>query len=266
MPTFKKYIKHLNCETSPDQQEDWTYQKAIEEELIEVSVNIPAQKDLREGRDWWGIQDQKRTGACVGFACADGIMRWHLVEKNLIGIDDLISARFIWMASKEMDTLIRHPTTFIEKAGTHIKTALRVVLKYGCVLDKNLGMWKHKTYEGSVEGFYSRAKMYRINAFFSIPKEISALKHWLAVQGPILTRLNIDENWVNAHLNEGKMEEFHEDSIKGGHAVAIVGYDEDHFIVKNSWGDDWGDKGFGYVSNEYLMAKESFTEFYGVII
>jgi len=30
----------------------------------------------------------------------------------------------------------------------------------------------------------------------------------------------------------------------GGHAFAIVGYDERGFLVHNSWGDDWGDGGF----------------------
>lgn len=30
----------------------------------------------------------------------------------------------------------------------------------------------------------------------------------------------------------------------GGHAVACVGYDEDGFIIQNSWGSEWGNGGF----------------------
>jgi hypothetical protein len=43
-----------------------------------------------------------------------------------------------------------------------------------------------------------------------------------------------------------------------GHAVAIVGYDESGFLIKNSWGTEWGDKGYGWVSFEYhrLLAEE----------
>lgn len=36
-----------------------------------------------------------------------------------------------------------------------------------------------------------------------------------------------------------------------GHAVSIVGYDESGFLIKNSWGEDWGDGGYGWVSFDY---------------
>lgn len=33
-------------------------------------------------------------------------------------------------------------------------------------------------------------------------------------------------------------------SKDGSHAVVIVGYTKDHYIVKNSWGTGWGESGF----------------------
>lgn len=39
-------------------------------------------------------------------------------------------------------------------------------------------------------------------------------------------------------------------TIAGGHAFALVGYTNDGFIVQNSWGPDWGYKGFALLSYE----------------
>ena len=55
-----------------------------------------------------------------------------------------------------------------------------------------------------------------------------------------------------------------EETAGGGHAIALIGYTPDRFIVRNSWGKDWGDKGFGYATDQY--AEEAFTEAYGVVV
>jgi Papain family cysteine protease len=40
----------------------------------------------------------------------------------------------------------------------------------------------------------------------------------------------------------------------GGHCVAIVGYNKDGFIIKNSWGKGWADKGYATISYNYHKA------------
>jgi hypothetical protein len=42
--------------------------------------------------------------------------------------------------------------------------------------------------------------------------------------------------------------------LRGGHAVAVVGYDDarGHFIARNSFGPDWGDAGHCYLPYEFL--------------
>jgi C1A family cysteine protease len=41
---------------------------------------------------------------------------------------------------------------------------------------------------------------------------------------------------------------------RGGHAMKIAGYDDEHkwFICRNSWGLAWGDKGDFYLDYKYL--------------
>merc|ERR1711933_589219 len=45
-----------------------------------------------------------------------------------------------------------------------------------------------------------------------------------------------------------------DDQILGGHAVQACGYDDARkvFIVRNSWGEGWGDRGYFYMPYAYL--------------
>ena len=48
--------------------------------------------------------------------------------------------------------------------------------------------------------------------------------------------------------------------IQGYHAVAVIGYDSNGFIIRNSWGDSYGHDGYAYIKNEDMQrAKESWT-------
>ncbi|MEG1808824.1 MAG: C1 family peptidase, partial [Oscillospiraceae bacterium] len=46
----------------------------------------------------------------------------------------------------------------------------------------------------------------------------------------------------------------------GGHALLIVGYDDAKrwFVIRNSWGRKWGDKGYGYMPYEYVERGYAF--------
>ncbi len=48
------------------------------------------------------------------------------------------------------------------------------------------------------------------------------------------------------------------DSLQGGHAIAIVGYDKDGFIIRNSWGTYFGQKGYTHLD------YEDFSSFYEI--
>jgi hypothetical protein len=42
----------------------------------------------------------------------------------------------------------------------------------------------------------------------------------------------------------------------GRHAMLIVGYTGNFYILKNSWGENWGDKGYSYVPKSVLAASD----------
>ena len=75
----------------------------------------------------------------------------------------------------------------------------------------------------------------------------------------------MDRTWQNAKETAGNLDAYKPATARGGHAVAIVGYTPDRFIVRNSWGTtQWGDKGFAYASLAY--AQDAFTEAYGISV
>jgi len=39
------------------------------------------------------------------------------------------------------------------------------------------------------------------------------------------------------------------------HAITAVGYTDEYFIVKNSWGTEWGQEGYVYISSSSQYNK-----------
>jgi cathepsin B len=72
-------------------------------------------------------------------------------------------------------------------------------------------------------------------------KGVDQIKAEIAQNGPVETGFTVYEDFMNYksgvyHYTTGKQ--------LGGHAVKIVGWGEDHWIVANSWNTTWGEKGF----------------------
>jgi len=200
----------------------------------------------------------------VGWATADSVLRWHFVKANRLPSDQLLSPRFIWMAAKETDQFRSRPTSFIETEGTSLKAALDIARKFGSVLDSVLPFGTEQLYAGEAEIFYATASQLKIASYYNLRGRLANWRVWLATKGPILTRLDVDATWDNATATEGHLDKYEKGTGRGGHAVALVGYTPEYFIVRNSWGDNWGDQGFAYASKAY--AKVAFTEAYGVIL
>jgi len=251
----------LNCIPSFDTQNDWGYGDALAAGLA-AADSIPSSKDLRE--NWWNIGDQKSTGSCVGWATADSVLRWHFVKDGRLQKTRPLSTRFTWMASKETDIYSSRPTTFIESDGTSLKAALDISRKFGAVPDDILPFATGRLYQGDTHVFYAIASEYKIKRYINLGGNTQEWRKWLANNGPILTRLNIDDAWRNASLTNGELDTYDSATAHGGHAIALVGYTSNSFIARNSWGDGWGSGGFAFASESY--ARDAFTEAYGVAV
>lgn len=262
MPSTKKVKRVLNVVPSKNTEKDWGLDNARASGMLAAPTAPPASKDLRES--WWKIGDQKSTGSCVGWGAAEGVLRWHFVKAGKISKSTNLSPRYVWMAAKETDEFTSRPTSFIESDGTSLKSALDIARKFGVVKDSVLPFGSGTLFAGEADNFYATASLLKISAYINMFLNLNQWKMWLANNGPILAALNVDKTWDDAASTGGKLDTFQPGTERGGHCISIVGYRADgRFIVRNSWGTTWGDKGFGYATQNYIQAA-FFNESYGV--
>jgi Papain family cysteine protease len=271
VPTKKRVdradFEHFICNVVPSKgtETDWQLADSIAAGSIGAPAALSASVDMRA--PWWKINNQENTGSCVGWALADGVARLQMTQAGKIAQTQLLSPRYVWMASKETDTITARPESFIEGAGTTLKAAVDVARNYGLALMDDLPFHIQTTmFTGKENEFFASCAQRKIAAYFNLKKNLSGWKTWLASTGPILAAFNVDSSWDNAKATGGNIDTFHPDTVRGGHAVCIVGYRTDgRFIVRNSWGTTWGVAGFGYLHPDYIVAA-FFDESYGVTL
>jgi C1A family cysteine protease len=258
-----KYI--CNVVPSKETERDWTYAASVQAGALTAVAALPASVDLRAPT--WSINNQNSTGSCVGWATADGVGRYLLERSGKLTGGEMLSPRYIWMGSKETDIFTNRPESFIEVAGTTLKAAMDIARKYGFALEADLPFEvQTHMYLGDEDEFYARCAMRKIAAYFNLKKNLAQWKSWLATKGPILAGLQVDRAWDDCGSTGGVVGKFRPASVRGGHAVAVVGYRADgRFIVRNSWGTGFGDDGFAYVSPSYISAA-FFEESYGATL
>lgn len=86
-------------------------------------------------------------------------------------------------------------------------------------------------------GVHSDLGIMKIDSYAMLGSEIQ-IKQALLLNGPLVGALpvyNDSEYFWDKQGNE---------SFKGGHAISIVGYNEDGIIIRNSWGSSFGKNGY----------------------
>lgn len=261
----------LNVAPSPGREDDYVPGMAEAAGVLRPE-DPPATCDLRA--DWYRVGDQGRTGSCVGWALADSVLWRQLVRAGRLAEEDRLSPRFVWMASKEMRAKLTevagtpdwHPTTFLEQGMTDVKSALDVARTYGAALERDLP-FDGRLYPGDIARFYRSAAGRRISAYYRLdPEEDPAAwfthwRRWLHQHGPVLIVVGADRAFVDG---PALLDAFDPAAASFKHAAALVGYGPDGFLIRSSWGEDWGDGGYAAATEAYLAGAT--VESYGVVV
>ncbi len=188
------------------------------------------------------VRDQKEEGTCVGFAVAVGMKEYQefLDYKKVVEL----SPRFIYSESKKIDGM-----PGIE--GTTVRASMRALKKMGVCQERLWPYSPHQKDKAKV-GVKANAKKFSIVAYARI-LNLAELRLSLAGKGPVVLGIEVFNGIMQSRSGVVPLPKKNETSL-GGHAVAACGYDDEKRLIKfkNSWSNQWGDKGYGYLPYPYI--------------
>jgi C1A family cysteine protease len=200
------------------------------------------------------ISDQYYLSACVANAVADSFEAQiaHRANKSPLEIEDL-SRLFIYWNARNLDT----PSSNEDK-GSRIRLALDAMARYGAPSEKTYPYDMAKVNERPTILAYREAIKNRISKFYKISEEdvrVEQIKQAISCGNPVIFGTKITNSFRT--VNDDSIIMKPEDGWIGAHCMCIVGWSEDRqaFEIRNSWGENWGVKGYCWMDKEYIASN-----------
>jgi C1A family cysteine protease len=194
---------------------------------------LPTHFDWRNnlGYNWMTpVQSQGSCGSCVAFGAVAALEGQLKIQGNNPSWNIDLSEAHLFSCGGGSCT-----------SGWYVSSALNYLEEYGTP-DEACAPYRSTSVScaNSCSDWQSRA--YKIRSWNWIAPDPSAIEAAL-LNGPLVARFDVYSDFLT--YTSGV---YHHTSgdLKGGHAVALVGYDsvERYWIAKNSWGAPWGESGY----------------------
>jgi C1A family cysteine protease len=225
-PNIPKY----HWKREPADPRDHTYDPAA---LGTVAPTLPTSVDLRSKCS--PIEDQGQLGSCTGNAIA--------------GLIEYLDRK----ANKNLDVS---------------RLFIKAVNKYGAPLES---LWPYLITRYATRpstAAYTDALKRKAGAYQKITNRVQGIKTALSQGYPAVIGFDVYESFeTQAVANTGMMPYPRAgEQLLGGHAVAIVGYNDTlnggRFICRNSWGTGWGDRGYFYMPYQVIANANMSDDFW----
>jgi hypothetical protein len=211
--------------------------KMYEATLIEVPKRI-ALEDYKKIKV--PVLNQGAEGACTGFGLAT-VTNYLLRKRKEVKDKGSVSPRMLYEMAKRYD---EWPGEKYD--GSSARGAMKGWHKHG-VCDESVWRYDPKKPDSKLtEARIADAANRPLGAYFRVNhKDLVAMHAALAEVGILYATATVHAGW-EAVSADGLI--LLQDEILGGHAFAIVAFDERGFWIQNSWGPGWGQQGFALVS------------------
>jgi len=212
------------------------------------------------------ILSQGKLATCVGWATAYAQLSTQ--QNILMGETNEIKKSIRVMDPDFIYAMIRNYTDSWCQEGTHMWEALDVVVNYG-VKPRYAPPWLRCNSISEIDKFaLAVANIYSANNYYVLTDKtnlISSIKTALNNKKVVSAGISVTSSFTTGTgITYGKWTPSGNESINGGHAMCIVGYDDSKyggsFELMNSYGTGFGDQGFVWIT--YLDIKKYLTEAY----
>jgi uncharacterized tellurite resistance protein B-like protein len=215
-----------------------------------AQTRLPRRVDLREYLT--EVENQEDTNSCAANAVAGAYE--YLVKRHLGEEAYDVSRLFIYYNGRAVDGCEN------EDEGSVIGSLIESLKEHGACSEETWPFDEELVNEQPNDEAYQEASQFLIEDTALVPTQLDAWKSALAEGYPIIFGISLFRSF-DKHRKPGlvPLPSPRESSREshGGHAMLAVGYsDQDRvFIVRNSWGTDWGDEGYCYIPYDYLLSE-----------
>jgi len=214
--------------------------------LIEVPTERPLDDYLKAHVP---ILDQGQEGACTGFGLAT-VIHYLLRTRKVVPDRAEVSPWMLYDMARRYD---EWPGENYE--GASARGAMKGWHKHG-VCSK--ASWPKE--DRDPERYrvrFADALRRPLGAYLRVNhKDVIAMHTAISEVGILYATASVHDGWNDVGRN-GTIDFTSKSKVTGGHAFALVAYDKDGFWLQNSWGSDWGRRGFAHLNYDDWLAHGS---------
>ncbi|MCP5493924.1 MAG: C1 family peptidase [Leptospiraceae bacterium] len=215
---------------------------------------LPRKVDLRKYMT--EVENQAAANSCTANGVAGA---YEYLAKRHLGEESFdVSRLFIYYNARKRRV---GEDEDVEDEGSSIFDSIKGLEEFGACSEATWPYDIENVNEEPSEEAYEEASEFLVEDFSYVPTNLDIWKHCLAEGNPIIFG-TLTFQTFSSHRKRGLVPmPTKQDAIRnkhGRHIMLCVGYsdNEEVFIVRNSWGKDWGDGGYCYIPYDYLMNEK----------